>query len=605
LRFERLKRLSDWLERRLGLADRPITTKVSATPMLVLALFVPMAMASTGALLFVGRSIDTIVNRDMRDIAQLNAITQRFAGANANIYHLLVTKAATPAISTAGPVAGIHRDLAGVRTALVSYRRQHDDQGRALDKVLTELDEYGATVDVLTSMLEIDFASTAAMIDPFRTNARRIDAQIRQVAGAGIRQAERNAAGGLLATRITIALLLLVFSVTAGISLLMAYVVGRSIVRSITGIAAATDAVMNETPVDLTPLHRGDELGQVVTALTTFQTQRAEARLLAQQAEALRQRVAEDMARQARAIADVEQQAAREREETLAALADAFERQVTGIIREAQEAMILLEGNAASLHDTIDGNRRLAKDLEAIAQLFAAEMLAAGKETHSIALTFDEIDREVAGTSLAANAISDHARSANETVALSQAQATSIGQIVDVISAIARQTNLLALNATIEAARAGQAGAGFAVVAAEIKSLSNRTGASAGDARDRIGSVQNHIRSVVASTGSLGTLIDSMDSGAGRVAAMSRGQTRAIDQLNGRIGAVKDRSQRLAEASQQIASSADRNLASVDEVRRTSMMLKRTLEMLADDAQSFTGHFLKDQDMRNKGRRAA
>jgi methyl-accepting chemotaxis protein len=58
-----------------------------------------------------------------------------------------------------------------------------------------------------------------------------------------------------------------------------------------------------------------------------------------------------------------------------------------------------------------------------------------------------------------------------------------INEILTVIDSIAFQTNILSLNAAIEAARAGESGAGFSVVAEEVRNLAGRCAEAARDTR--------------------------------------------------------------------------------------------------------------------------
>ncbi|OOV87554.1 methyl-accepting chemotaxis protein [Oceanospirillum linum] len=80
--------------------------------------------------------------------------------------------------------------------------------------------------------------------------------------------------------------------------------------------------------------------------------------------------------------------------------------------------------------------------------------------------------------------------SAGDVVTKLNQHAQGITGILNTIEEIAEQTNLLALNAAIEAARAGEAGRGFAVVADEVRNLSQRTSSSTSEIQQVMESVQ-------------------------------------------------------------------------------------------------------------------
>jgi methyl-accepting chemotaxis protein len=122
----------------------------------------------------------------------------------------------------------------------------------------------------------------------------------------------------------------------------------------------------------------------------------------------------------------------------------------------------------------------------------------------SLARLLGEVSGKMADVSLRASSSAVQVGTAMSQITSFIAEADKIQQVGASIAAIAQQTNLLALNATIEAARAGAAGRGFSVVAAEVKTLSDQTAAATQAIGDHVASIQAAARTAVGVVDALG-----------------------------------------------------------------------------------------------------
>jgi len=226
-----------------------------------------------------------------------------------------------------------------------------------------------------------------------------------------------------------------------------------------------------------------------------------------------------------------------------------------GLASQASEQAASLEETSASLEELTSMTKRNAEHAT------AAKTLAGETRSTADAGAVDMREMAKAMTDL-------------------RTASASVAKIIKTIDEIAFQTNILALNAAVEAARAGEAGAGFAVVAEEVRNLAQRSASAAKETAETIGEAVRMSElgaslsgKVAAGFSGITDKTRQLDELVAEIANASREQSEGIRQISAAMGQID-------KVTQGNAAGAEESAAAAEELNAQAITLQECVQEL-------------------------
>jgi methyl-accepting chemotaxis protein len=249
------------------------------------------------------------------------------------------------------------------------------------------------------------------------------------------------------------------------------------------------------------------------------------------------------------------------------------------MLRRLDDIVLRIRGTALEIASAAAEILAAAQEQEVASEQQSAGLREVGATVGSLGEAANEITKAASGvledaqqTYTSTDAVSRHIEELSR-------KAQGIGELLDLIAEIAERSDLLALNGSLEAVRAGEAGRGFALVAAEMRRLAERVTGTVTDVSEQVSGIRRATTSTVEATAR-----------SRRGAEDTAEASRRISQATQRQG--RDTKQ-LVEAVAKLMEVADAATSATTQTRATA----EGLRVYADELEQLTREFtLRDDE---------